>query len=92
MKEYVIVDAETQHRIPTLEAALISKFAGMHSPERDRVDKESDIAVFRSIARANRDLIREADLRRLAGLIWEGGADEAMRFVQISLTDEPFPI
>ena len=92
LKEYVIVDAETQHRIPTLEAALVSKYATLVSPHRDREKKEYDAGDFRRLARANYDQIKEADLRRLAGLIWEGGADEAMRFVEIALTDEPFPI
>jgi hypothetical protein len=30
--------------------------------------------------------------RRLAGLVWEGGADAISRFIQIALSDEPFPI
>lgn len=92
LKEYVIIDAEAQHRIPTLEAALASKYAAIISPHRDREKKEYDAGDFRRLVRANHDHIREADLRRLAGLIWEGGADEVVRFVQIALTDEPFPI
>jgi hypothetical protein len=92
LKEYVIVDKETQHRLPTLEAALVSKYGSMISPFRDRDKKEQDAVDFRRLARANRDRIRVADLRRLAALVWEGGADDVERFIQIALSDEPFPI
>jgi hypothetical protein len=92
LKEYVIVDAETQHRLPTVEAALVSKYAAMLSPHRDRDKKEQDAVDFRRVARANRNRIRPDDLHRLASLVWEGGADEIDRFVQIALSDEPFPI
>jgi hypothetical protein len=92
LKEYVIVDEETQHRLPTLEAALVSKYGSMISPFRDRDKKEQDAVDFRRLARANRDRIRTEDLRRLAGLVWEGGADDIERFVAIALSDQPFPI
>ncbi len=92
LKEYVVVDKSTQHRLPSLEAALVSKYAAIVSPFRDREKKEYDAGDFRRLAKANRERIREDDLRRLAGLVWEGGADEIGRFVQIALSDEPFPI
>jgi hypothetical protein len=92
LKEYVVVDEETQHRLPTLEAALVSKYAAILSPFRGREKKEYDAGDFRRLVRANRDRIRTDDLRRLAGLVWDGGADEIERFVQIALSDEPFPI
>ncbi len=92
LKEYVIVDAATGHRLPTVEAALVSKYASIVSPHRDREKKEYDSADFRRIAKANHDRLRTLDLRRLAGLVWEGGADEILQFVQIALSEEPFPI
>lgn len=92
LKEYVVVDEETQHRLPTLEAALASKYAAMISPHRDRDKKEYDAGDFRRLVRANRDRIRHADLRRLTALIWENGADEVERFIQTALSDEAFPI
>jgi hypothetical protein len=92
LKDYVIVDPETQHRIPTLEAALVSKYAAIVSPFRDREKKEYDAADFRRLVRANHDRIRTADLRRLAALVWEHGADDIERFLQIALADQPFPI
>ncbi|MEX0641265.1 MAG: hypothetical protein WD468_01115, partial [Pirellulales bacterium] len=92
LKEYVIVNEQTKHRLPTVEAALVSKYASMLSPYRDRDKKEQDAVDFRRIARANHDRLQVDDLRRLAGLAWEGGADEIMRFVEMALSDKPFPI
>jgi hypothetical protein len=92
LKEYVFVDEATQHRLPTLEAALVSKYAAVVSPHRDIEKKEYDAGDFRRLVKANRARIREDDLRRLAGLVWEGGADEIVSFVAIALSDKPFPI
>jgi hypothetical protein len=64
----------------------------MISPFRDREKREYDAGDFRRLARANRNHVHHDDLRRLAALVWEGGADEVDRFVQIALSDEPFPI
>jgi hypothetical protein len=92
LKEYVVVDSETQHRIPTLEAALTSKYAALISPYRDREKREYDAGDFRRLVKANRDRIQENELRRLAGLVWEGGAEDVCRLVDIALADKPFPI
>jgi hypothetical protein len=64
----------------------------MVSPHRDIEKREYDAADFRRLVKANRERIREADLRRLAGLVWEGGADEIVSFVDIAQSDRPFPI
>jgi hypothetical protein len=92
LKEFVIVDEETQHRIPTLEAALVSKYAAIVSPHRDRDKREQDAVDFRRLVRANHDRIQMEVLRRLAGLVWVGGADDIVRFIEIALSDKPFPI
>lgn len=92
LKEYVVIDAETQHRLPTLEAALVSKFAAILSPHRDRDKKEYDAGDFRRLVRANHERLKHDDLRRLAGMVWEKGAEDIERFVEIALSDEPFPI
>ncbi len=92
LKEYVVVDEQTQHRLPTLEAALVSKYASILSPFRSREKKEQDAVDFRRLAKANQDRIQPEALRRLAGLVWEGGAEEIDRFIQMALSDEPFPI
>ena len=92
LKEYVVVDEETGHSLPTVEAALVSKYAAILSPNRVRDRKEQDAVDFRRIARANHDRLDATALGRLAALVWENGAEEIVRFVEIALSDEPFPI
>jgi hypothetical protein len=92
LKEYVIVDEATQHRLPTLEAAIASRYAIMRSANSDRAYRDQNDADFRRLAKANRGNIQEDDLRRLAGLVWEGGANEIVRFIEIAVSDQPFPI
>lgn len=92
LKEFVTTDEETEHRIPRLEAALASKYASMISSHRDRDKKEQDAVDFRKIARANYDRIERESLRRLAGEIWEGGAEEIEQFLEIAISDKPFPV
>ena len=92
LKEHVVVDRATQHRLPTLEAAIVSKFAALISPHRDRDKREYDAGDFRRLVRANHDRIRPEPLHQLAELVWEGGAKDIDRFVEIALSDQPFPI
>lgn len=92
LQEHVVVDPETQHRLPTLEAALVSKYAAMISPFRERNRKEYDAGDFRRLVQANRVRIRFDELQRLAGLVWERGAEEIVQFVEIATSDQPFPI
>jgi len=92
LQEQVVVDKETGHRLPTIEAALVSKYAAMLSPYRDRDKKEYDVGDFRRLVRANHERLDTAALRRLAALVWENGAEEIGRFVEIALSDEAFRI
>jgi hypothetical protein len=92
LKEYVVIDKTTQHRLPTLEAALVSKYAAMVSPHRTREKKEYDGADFRRLVKANREQIDEEALKRLAALVWERGAEDILRFTEIAPTDQPFPV
>ncbi len=39
MNEYVVVDDQTKHRLPKVEAAIVSKYAAMISAYRDRDKK-----------------------------------------------------
>jgi hypothetical protein len=92
LKDYVLIDEETHHRIPTLEAALVAKYAAMISPNRDRDKREYDAGDFRRIVRSNRDHLNRDNLRTIASLVWEDGADDIERFVSIAISDSPFPI
>jgi hypothetical protein len=92
LKHHVLVDEQTQHRIPTLEAALVAKYAAMVSPHRDREKREYDAGDFRRMVRANHNRIRRDVLRRLADEVWEGAGAEIEQFLETALSDEPFPI
>ena len=92
LKEHVTVDEKTQHRLPTLEAALISKYAAIVSPYRDRDKKEYDAGDFRRIVRANHASIRRDALHRLAALVSEEAPQDIDLFLAIALSDKPFPI
>ena len=92
LKEYVVVDEETGHRLPSVEAALVSKYASILSPHRVRDRKEQDAVDFRRIVRANHHRLDATALRRLAALVWERGGEEIGRFVEIALSDEALPI
>jgi len=92
-KENVLVDRETQHVIPTVEAALASKYAAIISDFRDWEKKQQDAVDFRRIARANYDRVDREYLRRLGELVWTGGGGaELERFLDIAPKDEPFPV
>ena len=90
--DYVVVDRQTLHRIPTVEAALAAKYAALLSDFRDWNRKQQDAVDFRSIARSNYERVRRDILRRLGDLVWEGGGEELERFLEIAQRDEPFPL
>jgi len=90
-EEYVVLDEETQHFIPTVEAALAAKYAALISDFRDLEKKAYDAGDFRRIARANYDRVRREPLRQLGDLVWEGGGAELEEFLEIAKRDEPFP-
>ena len=90
LKDYVIIDQTTKHRIPRLEAALVAKYAAMVSFMRGFEKKEQDAVDFRRMVRANRDHIDLASLRSLAAQVWENGADEIERFLDIAMSNQQF--
>jgi hypothetical protein len=75
-----------------LEAALVSKYAALVSPHRSRDKKEYDAGDFRRIVRHNHASINRAILRELGDQIWEQGGDEVIRFVDLTLADQPLPV
>ena len=92
LKEFVVVDPKTGHRLPMLEGALVAKYAPMVSLTRSREKKEFDAGDFRRIARTNKDTINRDRLHRLAEEVFLGTGDEILQFLELSYTDEAFPI
>lgn len=90
--EYVVLDEETQHVVPTVEAALASKYAALISDYRELEKKEYDAGDFRRIALANYDQVRREPLRRLGDLVWNGGGAELEEFLELAYQQKPFPV
>lgn len=92
LKKYAVVDEESEFRIPTVEAALACKYAAMVSPHRLRKKKLLDTADFTNIVEAAGGTFEEQTLRTLGNLVWENGGEELVRFVQIAIDEEQFPL
>jgi hypothetical protein len=70
------------HRIPDLEMGLVSKFAAMVSPNRQRQRKVQDAADFVDIVMYHKDDVDLSKLCRLAEYVYPGGAAEIRRLVE----------
>jgi hypothetical protein len=88
LKDYVLIDEKTKHRIPRLEAALVAKYAAMVSITRSIEKKEYDAGDFRRMVRANYDHIDRESLRRLAAQVWSDGADDIEHFLDIAMSNQ----
>lgn len=73
------------HRIPTLEMAIASKFAALVSAWRDRLDKGQDGVDFLRLVLNNSTSIHRAKLRKLGDLIYPQGGDEILKLVDDAL-------
>jgi hypothetical protein len=91
LAEHVVQDERTGHRLPTLEAALVSKYAALVSPHRDWVRKQQDAADLQLLIKTNDGQIDEGVLAALAAEVWEGGGREIVHFLHLARTEQPFP-
>ena len=92
LEKHVIIDKETGSRYPTLEAAIVSKYAALVSPHRSRDKKTYDAGDFSRIVRANHEAIDREILKSLGDQVWERGGNEVLRFVDLTIQDQPLPI
>ena len=92
LNECVLIQEPTQHHIPTLEAALVAKYAAMIALSREYKKKLQDSLDFRLIAVPNREAINVSELHRLAEFVYLGGGDEIVHFLELAMTDQPFPV
>lgn len=91
LKHHVIVDKKTGHRIPTVEAAVVSKYATVISPYRSIEKKEFDAGDLRFLIKTNIKQINRDSLISLASEVWERGGEDILKFLDLALTDKPFP-
>ncbi len=92
LAEHVLIDSETNSRYPTVEAAIVSKYAPLVSPHRSPEKKAYDAGDLRRIIKANEKTIDRERLRALGDLVWEQGGTEVLHFIELALQDQPFPI
>jgi hypothetical protein len=90
LADHVVIDEATRDRIPTIEAAVVSKYAAVISPHRGIEKKEYDAGDLRRLIKANHANIDQLVLQNLASQVWEQGAEDIQRFVQAALDDQPF--
>lgn len=69
------------YRIPSLEMALVMKFAAMNSASRSYADKHIDAHDFICMARSN-DCLNLRKLHTLGQLVYNGGGDEVVEMVR----------
>jgi hypothetical protein len=82
----------TTHAIPSLEMALISKFAALTSPHRERLRKMQDATDFAVMTEHNKDHIDRAKLRRLAEQVYPGGSGEIQQLIEDILAGRPLQV
>jgi hypothetical protein len=92
LEKFVVTDEATGHRVATLEAAIVSKYAAVLSSHRSWDRKEQDAVDLRKLVRANYKRLDRDVLRDLADQVWQGGGEEILQFVEIAMQDKPFPI
>ncbi len=92
LERHVLVDEKTGDRIPTIEAAIASKYAAVLSPYRELGRKSYDAGDLRQIIKSNHNQIDEQALQELTGLIWEHGANDILEFIECAVNDRPFRV
>lgn len=92
LNDYHLIDAATGNRIPTIEAASASKFAALISPNRQFIKKQQDAVDLRSILAPNQDTIDRDRLHTLGELVYPGGGNELLEFLQLAIDEKPFPV
>lgn len=92
LKQHVRTDAKTGSRYPTVEAAIVAKYAALISPTRKHSKRKYDAGDLENLILCNHLTFDVMAIQTLAGQVWEGGAAEILRFVDCALNEKPFPV
>jgi len=92
LRKHFRLDPKTNSRFPTIEAAIVSKYAPLVSPHRSWERKQQDGVDLRNLIRNNIKDIDRTIIRDLANQVWEGGGAELLEFVELALQEKPFPV
>ena len=91
LEQHVVIDPETNNRIPTVEAAVVAKYAALISPFRDWDKKQQDAVDLRRLIKTNQTSIDREKMTTLATEVWEQGGQEITAYFDLALRDQPFP-
>jgi hypothetical protein len=80
------------HRIPDLEMAIASKYAAMISPNRSNDRKHIDAGDFLNMLRQNENKLDRKKLKRLGDLVYKGGGEELLQYVEDGLAGKTLQI
>lgn len=85
-------DPSSRYRIPTLAAAVAAKYSAIVSPYRQWERKQQDAVDLRNIILPNLEKINRQRLQQLGDLVYPGGGDELLEFLQLAIDHKPFPV
>ncbi len=91
LNKHSVVDPQSGHRHPSIEAALVAKYSALVSPYRQWNRKQQDAVDFRSIVVPNPGRIDQSVAYQLGELIFEGAGKELLEFIQLAIENKPFP-
>lgn len=92
LREHVLIDQVSGNRYPTVEACIVSKYAALISPNRNPAKRKYDAGDLENLIRTAHSDYDLARMQSLAGEVWEGGAEEILRFIDCVLNEKPFPV
>jgi hypothetical protein len=92
LNEHVLTDVKTGSRYPTIEAAIVAKYAALISPSRKPSKRKYDAGDLENLIRTSHPNYNATKIQSLASQVWEGGSDEILRFIDCALNEKPFPV
>jgi hypothetical protein len=85
-------DPSSSYRIPTLAGAIAAKYSAIVSPYRQWERKQQDAVDLRNLILPNLKKIDRQQLHQLGELVYPGGGDELLEFLQLAIDHKPFPV
>lgn len=92
LNHHVVIDPKTGHRHPSIEAAIVSKYSAMVSPNRKLAKKSIDAGDLRVLIEANLASIDQDKLFALACEVWPGADADMKDIFHRAVNDLPFEV
>lgn len=92
LNDHVLVEESTGSRLPTLEAAIVCKYAALVSPNRKFEKKNQDATDLARLIISNHPNYQLNQITKLADEVWQGAGVEIQEFIDCALNEKPFPV